>query len=505
MKKLLKNKKIIFIALVILLITIITATISTVVINKVNESEYKEDPSSFTWEEISFVLNDDYSYTFTILITAKEQDGIETIRYEQNGKEKTLNCKGKNIVAIDYKAVENKDYEFKVKPVGKSERTEVINIQRKVAGKDTYKLVKGVYLNTPFLENFNSKYTRYVYQNEKLVLTPGNWIYNTEPTQWYDYNNQEWANVYVETEGTESYYVWIPRYVYKQDVTNSTSGNERVDVKFVDVYNNYIDATTGKTITYAELVNDGYQLPEAFQWGDIENNGITTAISGYWISKYQLSELSAYSLNYNIVASTNKIVVKNFTNNVSTKASKYTYAINGTIKNESATLDEYSFIDLTQNESYTVNVTALNDNGTIVGSMTKTLEPTQVNEPDLSKFDPTTTFYVYWDEDGTEHSDIPISEPAPSNWYNYTYSNWANVVTKANGTTSYFVWIPRYQYKLNNTSQRVDIKFIEGISTTSDEGYTIPEAFWWDANDNGVEDDGEQLTGYWISKYQLSN
>ena len=90
MKNLLKNRKIIIVIFAILLVTIIAATISTVVINRVRKQKYKEDPSSFTWEEISFVLNDDYSYTFTILITAKEQDGIETIKYEQNGKERVL-------------------------------------------------------------------------------------------------------------------------------------------------------------------------------------------------------------------------------------------------------------------------------------------------------------------------------------------------------------------------------------------------------------------------------
>lgn len=67
------------------------------------------------------------------------------------------------------------------------------------------------------------------------------------------------------------------------------------------------------------------------------------------------------------------------------------------------------------------------------------------------------------------------------------------------------MWIPRYQYKLNQTSQKSDVKFLNGTDNNADDGYQIPEAFWWDKNDNGTEDDGEQLTGYWISKYQLSN
>ena len=89
-------------------------------------------------------------------------------------------------------------------------------------------------------------------------------------------------------------------------------------------------------------------------------------------------------------------------------------------------------------------------------------------------------------------------------WYEYGESRWANIVTRNDGLETYYVWIPRYQYKLNQTSQRSDVKFILGTSNTTETGYQIPEAFWWDKNDDGKEDDGEQLTGYWITKYQLS-
>lgn len=61
---------------------------------------------------------------------------------------------------------------------------------------------------------------------------------------WYDYKEKKWANIYVENEGRESYFVWIPRYCYKVDVENSTSGNERMDVKFINTYNEYIDGVT---------------------------------------------------------------------------------------------------------------------------------------------------------------------------------------------------------------------------------------------------------------------
>lgn len=503
LKRITKNKKIILIAIIsILLLIVISFSVTKNIIKSNKEKTKAEELSKFYWETMLFTVNDDYTYTFTCLVTIQELEGIETIKYcQEDGKEITVNGNGKQKVALDYKAIENTDYEFKIKPVGKAEKTEILNAKRKVSGENTYKLVNGVYLNTPFLENFNSKYTRYLTSKDENTLNPSNWIYDEEPQNWYDYNNQKWANVYVEAEGVEAYYVWVPRYVYKLD-----QSTQRSDVKFVDVYNNYTDAKTGEVTKYKELVEQGYQLPEAFEFGDgnPDNGLLMTSISGYWISKYQLSELAKFNIDYNMTASKSSIVLNNYTNNVSDKASSYTFSINGKIVNTSTTLEEYTFTNLTENESYIVNLTALDANGAIVGSMTKTLEPTEVNPPKLDGFDPDTTFYVYYDEDGTEHNEIPISKEAPQSWYNYTYSNWANIVTRNDGLETYYVWIPRYQYKLNQTSQRSDVKFILGTSNTTETGYQIPEAFWWDKNDDGKEDDGEQLTGYWITKYQLS-
>ena len=77
------------------------------------------------------------------------------------------------------------------------------------------------------------------------------------------------------------------------------------------------------------------------------------------------------------------------------------------------------------------------------------------------------------------------------------------------------MWVPRYEYKILNSvndwsnldtsNARSDVKFLNGTDNNADDGYQIPEAFWWDKNDNETEEDGEQLTGYWMSKYQLSN
>ena len=99
----------------------------------------------------------------------------------------------------------------------------------------------------------------------------------------------------------------------------------------------------------------------------------------------------------------------------------------------------------------------------------------------------------------------------PDNWYDYGTRKWANIVVTdgsvengeiKNATkTTYFVWIPRYQYSLDTVNQRTNVKFIEGVETQTQAGYQIPEAFTWgDSEENLV-----QLRGYWITKYQLDN
>lgn len=91
MKKILKNKKLI-IVLAILLIAIILIISTTTLITRVNTKKQKEELSNFSWEAQSFVLNDDYTYTFNVLVIVSELDGIQTIKYEKNGKEIVLTC-----------------------------------------------------------------------------------------------------------------------------------------------------------------------------------------------------------------------------------------------------------------------------------------------------------------------------------------------------------------------------------------------------------------------------
>ena len=104
------------------------------------------------------------------------------------------------------------------------------------------------------------------------------------------------------------------------------------------------------------------------------------------------------------------------------------------------------------------------------------------------------------DFENNAHSEIPISQDPPGNWYNYAAKRWANIVTKNNNTETYWVWIPRYEYYINPDiaavqapNQRVTTKFLNGTDG-AEQGYAVPEAFTFN---------GEELTGYWITKYRL--
>ena len=351
-----------------------------------------------------------------------------------------------------------------------------------------YELINNeYYMCTPRLTTGFKKYnTRYA----KLKggnLIAGNWINKKPDDDWYDYSKQNWANIYVENEGIESYYVWVPRYVYKLD-----SSNERTDIKFVDTQNTYKDKN-GKETNWETLQTQGYQLPEAFTWGD----DLSTQLPGYWMSKYQLSDSGTYNVDFKVTATASTMTIKEIKLAKGKTAATYTYAINGKILHTSKKAEEYTIKGLAKGDK-SVNVTALNEKGEIVGSLTKLYQVAEVNEPDLTGFDKDTTFYVYWDENGIEHNETPISKSAPSEWYDYTTANWANIVTRNNGEESYFVWIPRYEYQINSTNQRTYIRFLKGTSTETSPGYQIPEAFSWGDELN------TQLTGYWMSKYQLS-
>ena len=490
------SKKVVIILLIAIILVLILACFTIVTVPKIIEKVNAEKNTLLSYEVKEKISDNEYK----ILITIRSEDGIEYIKYP-NGN--ILKANGKNKVGIDYKIVEETGYDFIIKQVGKEEVTETIFKEiQKINGE--YVLVNGVYVNKPDLSGFDSKYTRYLNISEDGKIVPGEWTSTAvNDSEWYSYKDAKWANIYYEVNGANTYYVWIPRYCFKLN-----QDSERSDVKFIDTSNNYIDAD-GNKITWEQLQEEGYQIPEAFQFSDYR-------IPGYWAMKYTAGDITTPStINFDMSVYRGVVTVKNIKLNTAitntNQIVKYTFALNGNIiktldstsnPDEIANIEKQviEFADMIKGDN-TVNVTGLNEKGEIVGSMTKLYSPAVVNEPDLSGFDKNTTFYVTYDSNGQEHSTIPITEEVPNDWYEYGESRWANIVTRNNELETYYVWIPRYEFQLDQTNQRSIVKFISGTSKETDEGYQIPEAFWFDKNGNGKEDEGEQLTGYWAMKY----
>ena len=345
----------------------------------------------------------------------------------------------------------------------------------------------------PDLTSFNVNTTFFVTYdengNEESLIPIG----EKTPGGWYKYEEQMWANIVVRNNGDEAYFTWIPRYMYKLN-----EETQRSEVKFVDTDNKYTDIETGKIISLSNL---GYTLPEAFTWDGKQ-------IKGYWISKYQLGDTSTYKPE--ITGGSGVIRVKNI---IEKLGSSYTYEMY-LIKdgkrviwdsNQNRYVEGTTPIILTGNYTFT-NLEAGNYAVSIIlrdsskkfikaiNNEVTVLEWVKPEEPDLTGFNKDTTFYVTYDSSGNETSVIPIGESAPLNWYDYDNQVWANIVVRNNQKEAYFVWIPRYEYKLDSSNQRSSAVFIPKSKTTADSGYTIPEAFTWDGN---------QIGGYWMSKYQL--
>ena len=101
-----------------------------------------------------------------------------------------------------------------------------------------------------------------------------------------------------------------------------------------------------------------------------------------------------------------------------------------------------------------------------------------------------------------------------SEWYNYVKidgtedsktSRWANAKSTTDG--SYFVWIPRYEYKIlsgehTSTAGEIDVQFINLTTTIADkDGYKVHPAFTTNLQLGGWD---SEIPGIWVAKYEMS-
>ena len=130
---------------------------------------------------------------------------------------------------------------------------------------------------------------------------------------------------------------------------------------------------------------------------------------------------------------------------------------------------------------------------------------------------------VYYD--GTVWRKADATNSSEPKWYNYGAKQWANIVTVKSGVRSsyesagvgteikeddvigYFVWIPRYAYKVG--SNIMDIVFLKGTTNEFSGGIVgtgndyITHPVFTNNPDNGGWD--EELAGIWVAKFEASS
>ena len=183
-KQLFKKNKIILILVIILLLGIIIF-IPNGLLNTVRNVIQKEEIYSFNYELLKYDIN---TNEYSILITVTNPEGIEKIEYADN--ENILKCNGQKRVSIDYVTKDMTNYNFKITLSTGEVKNESIKFERPRTGRGTYKKVKGIYVNTPNIEDgFEKEYTRYLKVSSEGILQPANWLTDEEPENWYDYKN----------------------------------------------------------------------------------------------------------------------------------------------------------------------------------------------------------------------------------------------------------------------------------------------------------------------------
>ena len=271
LKNLSKKQKI-SILVIFILILLISATVLGMQIVRQIEIRNIQGKQFIEYKTTSVTENEDF---FNIVVSVNCAEGLDQITYKNTitNKDVTINCNNRVSVAFDLVIEDLTDYTFIIKKSGELNGSEYTLHYEAPRIYGEYVLKNGVYVNKPDLTGYNENTTRYIDVTSEGHLIPGNWISGEEPENWFDYNNQKWANIYTENSGVDGFFVWIPRYVYKLDQTT-----QRSDVKFVDVYNNYTQAD-GTVVTWKTLKQDGYKLPEAFEF--YYDNGVPVKIPGY--------------------------------------------------------------------------------------------------------------------------------------------------------------------------------------------------------------------------------
>ena len=414
----------------------------------------------------------------------------------------------------------------------------------------------------PDLKGFALEKTKLIYYNETdtsktKIVTAGEYLNGGKQRTiadaginyiLYDYEKNKWANILVENEGIESYWVWIPRYAY------NILGNE-TNIKFIGLeeeipvdyilHSDFADGKKGIWVSKYEptqkasqvKIDFPYYLPELT--GFDKENTYAEVFDSNLPEKFKETKVSEIK-NISKFATENKwfdyqnniwanIKVVNPTTNVESWwvwIPRYAYNISG---NETS----IKFIDINNiplsgedlPSNYVVHPAFRNNKK---GIWVSKYEPTQkvvdlektnnVNPPNLAGFNKNNTYLECYDEKGKKHeyqlskvlkptsilegdtvkkAEIDYSKITRGNWYSYDKKIWGNikVVNPTTRAESYWVWIPRYAYNITGIDTK--IIFLDENGNPRD-GSDLPSNF--------IPHPGfEGKTGIWASKYEPIN
>ena len=135
--------------------------------------------------------------------------------------------------------------------------------------------------------------------------------------------------------------------------------------------------------------------------------------------------------------------------------------------------------------------------------------------PDMTGFDVNQTYIELYNQSSASFTEIKLSEANlatvnnKNTWFDYKNQIWANIKTTGNGIEAWWVWIPRYAYKITEGITEVNIIFVdlnnkpmdkETYGNSLPEGYVVHPAFTPSGTDGS-----KNLKGIWMSKYEPSN
>jgi hypothetical protein len=160
-----------------------------------------------------------------------------------------------------------------------------------------------------------------------------------------------------------------------------------------------------------------------------------------------------------------------------------------------------------QGEVY-YSIADLEAGGTEVITPSEPEELLTANPPDLTYLPEATTNAVTYDENNNPVITQIAEAKTDTTWYDYSASakKWANILTTNNGNNAYWVWIPRYAYKIDTphttSAQTINIKFLSGTSNTPLDGTQLPADY---IVHPAFTFGGKELSGIWVAKFEASS